>query len=115
MDHRRTPHTRRQWVRACVLDATRPDGRASEVRTTVGWSAGMSEQTDTTTSDNAGGDIPPFRYSAALAADIESRWQTWWDEHRTFETPNPTGPLGDPELVEQRRDDRHDQTNIVVG
>jgi leucyl-tRNA synthetase len=59
----------------------------------------MSEQTEMTTPD-AG--VPPFRYTAALAQDIELRWQDWWDEHRTFETPNPTGPLGDPDLAAER-------------
>jgi leucyl-tRNA synthetase len=63
----------------------------------VGWPAGMSEQTDSPTND-----APPFRYSAALAQDIELRWQDWWDEHGTFETPNPAGPLGDPELAAAR-------------
>ena len=56
-----------------------------------------ADSTDTNTSD-----IPPFRYTSALAQDIELRWQDWWAEHGTFETPNPTGPLGDPELVEER-------------
>ncbi len=56
----------------------------------------MSE-TSTTTPDT-----PPFRYSASLARDIELRWQDWWSEHRTFETPNPSGPLGDAALCEQR-------------
>ena len=47
-------------------------------------------------------DTPPFRYTAALAQDIETRWQDWWDAHHTFETPNPTGPLGDPGLAAER-------------
>ena len=38
---------------------------------------------------------PPFRYAARLANEIEARWQDYWDEHRTFWTPNPTGPLAD--------------------
>ncbi|GJM19710.1 MAG: leucine--tRNA ligase [Phycisphaeraceae bacterium] len=29
------------------------------------------------------------RYTAAMAGEIETRWQRWWDEHATFETPNP--------------------------
>ena len=45
---------------------------------------------------------PPFRYSARLAADIESRWQDWWDENGTFNAPNPAGPLGDPARVAGR-------------
>jgi leucyl-tRNA synthetase len=43
-----------------------------------------------------GSDIPPYRYTATLAADIESRWQDFWEEHGTFRAPNPTGPLADP-------------------
>jgi leucyl-tRNA synthetase len=37
----------------------------------------------------------PYRYTAALAADIEQRWQDRWDERGTFHTPNPTGALTD--------------------
>ncbi len=40
---------------------------------------------------------PPHRYTAALAAEIERRWQQYWDDHSTFDTPNPVGPLADPE------------------
>ena len=36
---------------------------------------------------------PPFRYTAALAAQIEARWQDRWDTEGTFEAPNPSGPL----------------------
>lgn len=39
----------------------------------------------------------PHRYTAALAADIEARWQDFWDADGTYEAPNPTGDLaGDP-------------------
>ncbi|MEV0492526.1 leucine--tRNA ligase [Streptomyces atratus] len=42
----------------------------------------------------------PHRYTAAMAADIEARWQDFWDAHGTYEAPNPTGDLaGDPELA----------------
>ncbi|MFD7086859.1 leucine--tRNA ligase [Streptomyces sp. NPDC059883] len=44
--------------------------------------------------------VAPHRYTAALAADIEARWQDFWDAEGTYEAPNPTGDLaGDPELV----------------
>ncbi|MEV6798457.1 leucine--tRNA ligase [Micromonospora rifamycinica] len=43
------------------------------------------------------GDIPPFRYTAALADEIERRWQDTWAREGTFHAPNPTGPLADPE------------------
>ncbi|GHD71539.1 leucine--tRNA ligase [Streptomyces goshikiensis] len=40
------------------------------------------------------------RYTAAMAADIEARWQDVWDARGTYEAPNPTGDLaGDPEAV----------------
>ncbi|MEU0548032.1 leucine--tRNA ligase [Micromonospora sp. NPDC005979] len=42
------------------------------------------------------GDIPPFRYTAAMADEIETRWQDTWAREGTFHAPNPTGPLADP-------------------
>ncbi|MEU6959041.1 leucine--tRNA ligase [Streptomyces chrestomyceticus] len=42
----------------------------------------------------------PHRYTAALAADIEARWQDFWEAEGTYEAPNPKGDLaGDPEVV----------------
>ncbi|MEU6031654.1 leucine--tRNA ligase [Streptomyces tauricus] len=42
----------------------------------------------------------PHRYTAALAADIEARWQDFWDAEGTYEAPNPSGDLaGDPAVV----------------
>ncbi|WP_144121482.1 leucine--tRNA ligase [Catellatospora sichuanensis] len=41
-------------------------------------------------------DIPPYRYTAATANAIEAHWQDFWQEHGTFHTPNPAGPLADP-------------------
>src|SRR4051794_22608353 len=41
-------------------------------------------------------DIPPYRYTAAMANDIEARWQDFWAENGTFHSPNPAGPLADP-------------------
>ena len=34
-----------------------------------------------------------FRYSAALASQIEMKWQRIWLDEGVFETPNPTGSL----------------------
>ena len=47
-------------------------------------------------------DTPPHRYSAALAQDIEMRWQRHWDENNCFDAPNPAGPLADPAALEGR-------------
>lgn len=47
-------------------------------------------------------DSPAHRYTGALAQEIEARWQDHWDAERTFEAPNPTGPLGDPTAVAGR-------------
>ncbi|MGW1887901.1 leucine--tRNA ligase [Streptomyces sp. NPDC001970] len=39
----------------------------------------------------------PHRYTAAMAAEIEARWQDFWDADGTYEAPNPSGDLaGDP-------------------
>ena len=41
-------------------------------------------------------DIPPHRYDAALAAEIESRWQAVWGDGGIYETPNPGGEHAAP-------------------
>ena len=47
-------------------------------------------------------DAPAHRYTAALANEIELRWQEHWDVNGTFEAPNPAGPLADPDGVAGR-------------
>ena len=42
---------------------------------------------------------PPLRYTAHLASQIEAKWQDRWERDRTFEAPNPAGPLAEPEKV----------------
>jgi leucyl-tRNA synthetase len=42
-------------------------------------------------------DIPPYRYTATLAGEIENRWQDTWQREGTFHAPNPSGPLADPD------------------
>ncbi|GAA2667671.1 leucine--tRNA ligase [Actinoplanes palleronii] len=39
----------------------------------------------------------PFRYTAALAGEMELRWQQYWAENGTFHAPNPVGELADPD------------------
>ncbi|MEU4248515.1 leucine--tRNA ligase [Amycolatopsis sp. NPDC026612] len=38
-------------------------------------------------------DVPAHRYTAALAGQIEQRWQDHWADQGTFHAPNPVGPL----------------------
>ena len=53
----------------------------------------MSTDTDAAVASTAP-DRPPFRYDAALAADIERRWQDRWEREGTFhaDTPGPGEP-----------------------
>ena len=41
-------------------------------------------------------DETPHRYNAALAGEIESRWQDRWERDKTFHAPNPGEPGFDP-------------------
>ena len=47
-------------------------------------------------------DAPKFRYTGALAQEIELRWQDRWEADGTFEAPNPAGPLADPAKIAGR-------------
>ncbi len=44
----------------------------------------------------AASDVPKFRYDAAMAAQIESKWQKIWDEEGVFNADNPVGELAGP-------------------
>ena len=44
-------------------------------------------------------DETPFRYTAALAGQIEVAWQDRWEQEGTFDAPNPAGPWADPDAV----------------
>ena len=66
-------------------------------------------------------DATPFRYNADLAADIESRWQDRWEAEKTFEAPNPAGPLADADALAGRDnnlvlfDSMGDNLSILAG
>lgn len=45
---------------------------------------------------------PVFRYTAALASQLETKWQDIWEQDGTFEAPNPAGPLAQPDKVAGR-------------
>jgi leucyl-tRNA synthetase len=56
----------------------------------------MSEQTtDQQSAAEGQAGLPPFRYDARLAEQIELRWQDHWEAAGTFDSPNPAGPLSD--------------------
>src|SRR5215217_3289787 len=82
------------------------DGIASGTATggLVGWGFAMSTDAPATTTPAPSGDddAPAHRYTAALAQEIELRWQERWDVEGTFEAPNPSGPLADPDGVAER-------------
>src|SRR3954454_12945943 len=40
--------------------------------------------------------LPPYRYTAALANQIEEKWLARWDEMKVYYAPNPTGDLHEP-------------------
>ncbi|MGV1009820.1 MAG: class I tRNA ligase family protein, partial [Dermatophilaceae bacterium] len=44
-------------------------------------------------------DETPYRYTAALAGQIEPAWQDRWERSGAFRAPNPAGPWAQPELV----------------
>ncbi|QKW06430.1 leucine--tRNA ligase [Streptomyces sp. NA04227] len=56
---------------------------------------------NTATADDAA-NTAPYRYTAAMAAGIEARWQDFWDEHGTYEAPNPSGDLSGDAAVAAR-------------
>src|SRR5215813_6446345 len=52
---------------------------------------------------DAADDLPAHRYTAALANEIERKWQDRWDTDRVFWMPNSTGLLAeDPRRLADR-------------
>ncbi len=43
-----------------------------------------------------GSELPPYRYNAEMANEIELRWQERWKADGTYRTPNPIGTPSDP-------------------
>src|SRR5918994_7298841 len=64
------------------------------MRGLLGWEVAMTDGSSPTEHSH--------RYDATLARDLEARWQDFWDEHGTFESPNPSGPLADPDKLAGR-------------
>ncbi|HLM07137.1 MAG TPA: class I tRNA ligase family protein, partial [Blastococcus sp.] len=55
----------------------------------------MSHTADQPDVEPRPGDVPPHRYTPALAQRIELAWQDRWESEGTFHTPNPVGRLSD--------------------
>ncbi|SFF15444.1 leucine--tRNA ligase [Blastococcus tunisiensis] len=53
----------------------------------------MSQTADQPHVEPTSGDVPPHRYTPALAQQIELAWQDRWEADGTFHTPNPSGRL----------------------
>ncbi|HEU4346439.1 MAG TPA: leucine--tRNA ligase, partial [Actinoplanes sp.] len=54
--------------------------------------------TEAAPTGTAADETPAYRYTAALAGEIERRWQQYWTEQGTFHAPNPAGPWGQPDV-----------------
>ena len=52
---------------------------------------------------SANDSMPRYRYNAGLAAEIEAKWQDRWESDRTYEAPNPAGPLAEPAKIAGRK------------
>ncbi|GAA3171769.1 leucine--tRNA ligase [Blastococcus jejuensis] len=55
----------------------------------------MSQSADQPIVEPSSGDVPPHRYTPALAQKIELAWQDRWESAGTFHTPNPVGRLSE--------------------
>src|SRR3954453_6540423 len=67
-----------------------------------GWPTDRAPHEGRTMTDSTTRDETPFRYTAAMARDIELAWQDRWEEAGTFEAPNPAGPWAEPAKVAER-------------
>ena len=45
----------------------------------------------------------PYRYTAAMAADIEARWQDFWDADGTYAADNPKGDLAGEDAAKPKK------------
>ena len=55
----------------------------------------MSSTEEAPAARDAASDIPPHRYTGALADTIETSWQRRWQDEGTFDAPNPVGELAE--------------------
>ncbi len=60
-------------------------------------SSGAGTAAETEFSPSGADELPPYRYNAQMANEIELRWQAQWRADGTYHTPNPSGPLAGPQ------------------
>ncbi len=60
-------------------------------------SSGAGTAAETEFSPSGADELPPYRYNAQMANEIELRWQARWRADGTYHTPNPSGPLAGPQ------------------
>ncbi len=82
-------------LRSGVGLRSRPvSGSTGRVTARTGLPATVQTWLRRTLPRDAPGDIPPHRYTAALAEQIESAWQERWTAKGTFHAPNPERRAG---------------------
>ena len=62
----------------------------------------MSATSQSPETPAANQDVPPFRYTAALADTIETSWQDRWENEGTFNADNPAGDLAGPKAEKEK-------------
>src|SRR6516225_7540481 len=90
-------------VRGFFISRIGTTARGNDAMTEQATQPGQSTQAQSTQAQPAhalgaqtadrGSAVPPFRYTAAMAGEIELRWQDRWAASGTFNSPNPSGPL----------------------
>src|SRR5690606_38456827 len=79
-------------ARAAARSAAQTRGRQMTTETT---------DSSETSAPAAGADVPPYRYTAELAEQIELAWQDRWQREGTFHAPNPVGDLAGDATAEK--------------
>ena len=62
-------------------------------------SSGAETAAETESSESSADELPPYRYNAQMANEIELHWQARWRADGTYHTPNPSGPLAGSHYV----------------
>ena len=80
-------------VRGFFISRTKAHSRGNDAMSEQVTKAVPAQQAAGNGSADNASAVPPFRYTAAMAGEIELRWQDRWAAAGTFNSPNPSGPL----------------------